>query len=156
VGKPWIFPSVLVRTVLIIAVGVVILWLEFTFNAVYQPVFGIPVILWTFFVLLVLWFISVLGLLLLRASNTYVLRKGSLEMKSGIITTRSFVVTPEGFGSMEVIRSLVGRIINMGNIMIRTQDPNDRDKRLPMIRDPEKIAAQIRNVMSAPVFRMDR
>jgi uncharacterized membrane protein YdbT with pleckstrin-like domain len=81
---------------------------------------GVPLALWTGLLFLVIWFISILHLLLLRASNVYILRNSSLTIKRGIITTSSFVISPSGFGSMEVIRSLSGRIINMGDIIIRT------------------------------------
>jgi len=156
VGKPWILPSVLTKTITVVVVAVVILWLEFAAGAAYQFTFGVSLALWTGLAFFVIWVISMLDLLLLRASNTYVLRNDSLEVKKGIISTRSFVVAPAGFGSMEVIRSLSGRIMNMGDIVIRTQDPNDRDKRLVMIRNPEKAASQIREVMAKPVVRLEK
>jgi hypothetical protein len=42
----------------------------------------------------------------------------------------------------------------MGDIVIRTQEANDGDKRLVMIRDPEKVADRIRGIMSKPIVRI--
>jgi hypothetical protein len=155
-GKPWILPSFLLRTIVTVIVAVLVLWLEFFLGIAHQSILGVPLALWTGLLFLVIWFISILHLLLLRASNVYILRNSSLTIKRGIITTSSFVISPSGFGSMEVIRSLSGRIINMGDIIIRTQDPNDTDKHLVMLRDPEKAAGQIREVMSVPIFRTEK
>ena len=155
-GKPWILPSVLFRTIATVMVAVIVLWLELFLGIAHQSILGVPLILWTGLLFLVIWFISILSLLLLRASNVYILRNNSLTIKRGIITTSSFVISPSGFGSMEVIRSLLGRIINRGDIIIRTQDPNDTDKYLVMLRDPEKAAEQIREFMSVPIFRTEK
>ena len=155
-GKPWILPSVIARTILIVVVAVIVVWLEFALNAAYQFVFGLPLAAWTGLAFLVIWVGTVIDMLLLRASNRYVLRNDSLEVKKGIITTTSFVVAPAGFGNMEVVRSLSGRILNMADIIIHTQNPDDSGLRLVMIRDPEKAATQIREVMSRPIVRIEK
>ena len=155
-GKPWILPSLIFRTISITVVAVVIVWLEYALNVAYQFTFGVSLAVWTSFAFFVILVISIIDLLLLRVSNTYVLRNDSLEVKQGILSTSSFIVAPAGFGSMEVIKSLSGRLINRGDIVIRTQDPNDRDKWLVMLKDPERAASQIREVMARPIVRLDK
>ena len=155
-GKPWIVPSVLFRTILVLVVAIIILWLEFAVDIAYQFTFGVSLAVLTGLAFFVIWVIGVVDLLLLRTSNTYVLRNDSLEVKQGIISTSAFVIAPAGFGSMEVIKSLSGRLINRGDIVIRTQDPNDRDKWLVMLKDPERAASQIREVMARPIVRLDK
>lgn len=55
-----------------------------------------------------------LHLLLLRVSLTYILHDDSLEIRSGILSSRAFVVLPSGFSDLEVFRSVVGRIMDSG------------------------------------------
>jgi len=135
---------------------VVLVWLEFVLNTANQFLFGLNLATWTILAFLIIFGASMIDLLLLRASNTYILRDDSLEVKKGIITTTAFVVAPAGFGNMEVVRSLSGRILNMADIIIHTQNPDDGGIRLVMIRDPEKPAAQIREVMSKPIVRIEK
>jgi uncharacterized membrane protein YdbT with pleckstrin-like domain len=155
-GKPWILPSAIVRAILLFVLTVVLVWLEFVLNAANQFFFGLNLATWTILAFLIIFGASIIDLLLLRASNTYTLRDDSLEVKKGIITTTSFVVAPAGFGNMELVRSLSGRILNMGDIIIHTQNPDDSGTKLVMIRDPEKPATQIREVMSKPIVRIEK
>jgi len=74
-----------------------------------------------------------------------------LEVKVGIVTSKSFVVSPAGFSDLEVVRSVSARIVNSGNIVIRTQ--GDSDIRMERVRSPLKVAAQIREVMGRPFVR---
>jgi uncharacterized membrane protein YdbT with pleckstrin-like domain len=102
-----------------------------------------------------IWIVSLTHLLLLRASNTYILRNDSLEIRTGILTSKSFTVASSGFADMEVIRSLSGRILNLGNIVIRTQHESETDKKLQKVRNPLKVADQIREVMAKPMMRIE-
>jgi len=154
-GKPWILPDALGRGILIIAIAVVVSWLELFFDLAFKSFLNIPLILWTGLAFCLIWIISLMHLLLLRASNTYILRNDSLEIRTGILTSKSFVVASSGFADMEVIRSLSGRILNLGNIVIRTQDESGADKRLQRVRNPLKVADQIREVMARPMMRIE-
>jgi membrane protein YdbS with pleckstrin-like domain len=124
-GKPWILPSVVARTVVVLAVAVLVFWVEVVFNIAFSTILGLQVILWTAFLLFVAWLLSLVYLLLLRASNQYILRNDSLEIRNGIFATKSFVIVPSGFSDLEVDRSVSGRILNMGNIIIRSQSESD-------------------------------
>jgi uncharacterized membrane protein YdbT with pleckstrin-like domain len=154
-GKPWILPDALGRGILIIAIAVVVSWLELFFDWAFNSFLNIPLILWTGLAFCLIWIVSLTHLLLLRASNTYILRNDSLEIRTGILTSKSFTVASSGFADMEVIRSLSGRILNLGNIVIRTQDESGTDKRLQKVRNPLKVADQIREVMAKPMMRIE-
>lgn len=152
--KPWITPAAVSRTVFVIVVAGVVVWLEFFFNVQYF-FWNLPLVLWTGFLFVLILAFSLLHLLLLRASNTYILRNDSLEIRTGILTSRSFVVAASGFADMEVTKSIVGRILNFGNIIIRTQDESGADKIMQKIRDPMKVSGQLREVMSRPIVRIE-
>jgi uncharacterized membrane protein YdbT with pleckstrin-like domain len=153
-GKPWITPAVVARTIIVIGVAIAVILLESIFNLQYVFM-NLPLIVWTGLVFVLIWAFSLVHLLLLRASNTYILRNDSLEIRTGILTSRSFVVAASGFADMEVTKSIVGRILNFGDIIIRTQDESGADKILRTIKNPMKVSGQIREVMSRPIVRIE-
>jgi len=155
-GKPWILPGAIVRTLFLVVIAAVVLWLEFYVGIAYDNIVGVQVVLWTGLVFLVLWLLSLMHLALLRASNTYILRNDSLEIRSGILTSTSFVLSPSGFSDLEVVRSVSARIINSGDIIIRTQSETDSVRRMVRVRNPLKAADHIREVMARPMVRIDR
>jgi uncharacterized membrane protein YdbT with pleckstrin-like domain len=155
-GKPWILPAVVARSILIIVVAVAVFWIEISFGIAPKiSLSNIQLIPWTVLLFFVVWVVSILRLLLLRASNTYILRNDSLEIRTGILTSRSFVVAASGFADMEVTRSISGRIMNFGDITIRTQDESGADKKIAKIRDPMRVGNQIREVMARPTVRIE-
>lgn len=155
-GKPWILPGALVRSISVAVIAVVVFWLELFSGIAGDNIVGVPVILWTGLVFFVIWLFSLLHLVLLRASHTYILRNDSLEIRSGILTSKSFVLSPSGFSDLEVIRSVSARIVNSGDIIIRTQSETDSVRKMVRIRNPLKAADQIREVMARPMVRIDR
>jgi membrane protein YdbS with pleckstrin-like domain len=152
-GRPWILPGVLARTVLILAVAILVFWAEITFNIAFSAILGLQIILWTALLFFLAWLVSLVHLLLLRASNHYVLKKDSLEIKNGILGTKSFVIVPSGFADLEVDRSLSGRILNMGNIIVRSQ--SETDSVMVRVRDPLTVAERVREVLSRPIVRIE-
>jgi len=151
-GNPWVFPSMLARTVAVIAVAIVLFWLEFFFNVAYDLVLFMPVVLWTGLLLFIFWIFGILHLLLVRASHVYILRKDSLEVRSGILTSKSYVVTPSGFSDLEVTRTISGRIMDFGDILIHTQ--GESELKMQRVRQPLKVSDQIREVMARPIVRI--
>lgn len=125
-GKPWILPSAIVRTVIVWVVAIFVMWLESAFIG-YVPSAGLPFLWWwwTAFLFLLVWLFSLVHLLLLRASNNYVLRNDSLEVTRGILATKSFVISPSGFADLQVNRSISGRLVDSGDIIIRSQSESD-------------------------------
>jgi len=151
-GRPWILPSLMVRSVLIVAAAVVVFWLELQFN-VATYAFILPVPLWTGLVIFLIWVLSIVHLLSLRVSSTYILRSDGLEVRTGVFSSKSFVVAPAGFSDLEVIRSISARIVNSGSILIRTQ--GERNIRMDRVRNALRVADQIREVMARPVVRIE-
>jgi uncharacterized membrane protein YdbT with pleckstrin-like domain len=170
-GKPWILPGVLARSILIVVAAVVVFWLEFLFGVAYETIASLfasvqallsvpiisslPIILWTVLAFFLIWAFSIVHLLLLRASNTYILHDDSLEIRTGILNSRAFVVSPSGFSDLEVFRSIIGRIMNSGDMIIHTQSETDSIRKLVRVRNPLKVADQIREVVARPIVRID-
>lgn len=154
-GRPWILPTVLARSVLAITIAIVISLFEISFGLAYNvTLLSIPPIIWTFLLIFLAWVFSMVRPLLIRASNLYILRSDGLEIRAGILTSKSFVVAPSGFSDLEVIRSISARIINSGHIIIRTQ--GDTNIKMEKVRNPLKVAGQIREVMARPTVRVER
>lgn len=153
-GRPWVLPAVLGKSIAVVAVAVLISWLEFLFGLAYYPAPIMPVIMWTALALFIAWVASTVRPLLLRASNLYILKEDGLEVRVGVVTSKSFVISPAGFSDLEVVRSLSARIVNSGHIVIHTQ--GDSDIRMERVRSPLKVAAQIRRVMGRPFARTAR
>lgn len=157
-GKPWITPGVIVRTIIVFVAAIVIVWLEFVFDlaSVPIPVLSVmPVVLLTAIAFFLIWLFSLFHLLLVRASSTYVLHNDSLEIRTGILTSKSFVVSASGFADLEVVRTVSGRILESGDIIIRTQSETGAERRIQRIRNPLKVADQIRQVMARPIVRIE-
>jgi uncharacterized membrane protein YdbT with pleckstrin-like domain len=152
--RPWILPSLLGVSVLTIVVASVIAWLELYFNIALTPFLNVPTLLWTTLAVFFYWVFSVTRLVALSASHTYILRSDGLEVRSGIISSRSFVMAPAGFSDLEVTRSISSRILNTGDITVRTQGENDI--KLVRVKNPMIVADRIREVMARPVVRLER
>jgi len=153
VGKPWILPGVIARTIFIAIIAAAISWLELALSVGFVTFLNLQVILWTSLLFLLLWIFSVLHLVQLRASNAYVLRSDSLEVRAGILATKSFVIVPSGFSDLEVDRSISGRIVDSGDIIIHTQSENDVI--MVRLREPLKVAERIRKIMARPIVRIE-
>jgi uncharacterized membrane protein YdbT with pleckstrin-like domain len=152
-GKPWVIPSAVGRTILAIAVAIVVISLEFFLGLANTSLLNIPIFLWTIIVIFFAWAASLIPLMAIRASNNYVLRDDGLEIKTGILTSKSFVVAPAGFSDLEVTRSIADRILGTGNIEVRTQ--GDTNIIMKKVRDPLKVADRIRGVMARPTVRIE-
>jgi len=153
-GRPWILPNAVGRSAVAIVIAILISWLEFHFSvASNTKLLKLPVILWTVLAIFAVWVLSLGHLLVLRASNTYILRNDGLEVRTGILASKSFVVAPAGFSDLEVTRSVSGKIVNSGNIIVRTQ--GDIDIKMVKVRSPLKVADQIREVMARPTVRIE-
>ncbi len=152
-GRPWIAPAALGRTIVVIVVALVIAWLEFFTGTANDYIGGLPTILWTIIVFLVIWFVSISDLLIQRAANSYLLRNDSLEIKQGILTLKSYMIVASGFTDVEVIQGVMGRILNYGDIIVRLQ--GDRARRMIKVRNPVNVGDQIRSVMARPIVRIE-
>ncbi len=153
VRRPWITPDAVFRTILIFVVAVIIIWLEFLMGAAITSIFSIALWVWTLIIFLLIWLATLSGLLILRASHRYILRSGSLDVKTGIISLKSFVLSSSGFSDLEVNQSVVGRIVNSGDILVYTQ--GERNTTMKKVRHPNKVTGLIRDTMGKPVVRVE-
>jgi uncharacterized membrane protein YdbT with pleckstrin-like domain len=149
-----VLPRLLVKSTVIVAVAVATFWLEVWFGVAYLAAPILPVIGWTALALFIAWIVSTVRSLVLRSSQSYVLMEDALEVRMGIVASKSYVISPAGFSELEVVRSLTARIVGSGDIVIRTQ--GDSDIRMERVRNPVQVAAQIRGVMARPFTRPGR
>jgi len=156
VGRPWITPAAVARTIGVVVAGFLIVWLEFFSGTANYKLAGFAIVFWTALILFLIWVFSILGLIVQRATNMYTLRTDSLEIQTGILTSRSFVVVASGFSDLEVIRGVTGRMFGYGDIIVRTQSERDSQKVMTKVRDPLKVAEQIRYVMGRPIVRLEQ
>lgn len=149
------------RSLIVLIAAILVVWLEFTFDIAFDSASGVPIISgvwlvwWTLIIFFLIWTFSMLNLLLLSATHTYVLHDDSLEIRTGIVTERSIVISPSGFSDLEVVRSVFGRVMDLGDIIIRTQSETDSEKRMVIVKDPLKVADLIRHVMARPIVRIE-
>jgi hypothetical protein len=152
-SKPWIIPAAAFRTVTIVVFSLIFLFLEMWAGVAFPILFGLPVYLWTVFAFTFIWIISMFELLLFYASHSYTLRQDGLEVRRGLIRLHSFVVTPSGFGDLQVYQSLGGRIFGYGDVTVNSQ--GERQTKLALVRAPFLTAESIRDVMGKPIVRVE-
>ena len=151
-GKPYITPALITQTVIVFVVAVLFLWLEIIFGAANFSIADLETFVWTIIVFFVVWLISALQLLIVRATNSYVLRQDGLEVRRDILRLHSFVVTPSGFGDLSVYQSIGGRIFNYGNLTVNSQ--GERETKMSLVRSPFSVAERMRDIMGKPIVRV--
>jgi uncharacterized membrane protein YdbT with pleckstrin-like domain len=151
-GKPWIVPQIAWATVVVGILCVLVGLLEYALGYAWVPVIGIALLFWTIIVFAIIWLAWVIRYVLERASEKYTLRKIGLEVERGILSKRNIVLSTGGFSDMQVNRSIIGRILNVGDIVIRSE--GEHDIRLRKIRSPKGTMDKIRDVMSRPLVRV--
>jgi hypothetical protein len=149
---PYITPALAGLTIVMVALAIVLSWVEFTMGIAFKGVGPIPLLVATYGLVFLLWLGGSFRLALIRASSHYVLRGSSLEIQHGILSRRIFTVSAAGFSDLQVIKSIWGRILNTGTIVIETD--SDRDLKLSMIHDPIRASIKMRQVMTVPVVRV--
>ena len=153
IGKPWVIPAAIFRTVAVFIVAIIILLLEMNSGVALILFGGIPLYNWTLLIFLSIWLLSLLDLLIFWASNTYILRQDGLEIRQGIIRLHSFVVTPSGFGDLMVYQGLGGRIFGYGELTVNSQ--GERETKLRYVRSPFTHADTVRDIMGKPIVRVE-
>jgi uncharacterized membrane protein YdbT with pleckstrin-like domain len=141
------------RTILTLVVAIVVVWLEFALDAASTGIFGFSIWTLTLILFLVIWLVGLVPLLIIRSTYRYTLRSGSLEVKTGIASTKNFVLSASGFSDLEVTQSVIGRIFNYGDITIHTQ--SDRTATMKLVKNPNQVANQIRDTMGKPIVRVE-
>jgi len=151
-GSPWITPALAGLTIEGVAAAIVLSWVEFATGSALHRIGPVPLLVVTYGLVLLLWIAGAFRLALVRASSRYLLRGSSLEIRHGILSRRIFTVSAAGFSDLEVFKSLWGRILNTGTIVIETD--SDRDLKLIMVHDPINVSTKIREVMTVPIVRV--
>jgi uncharacterized membrane protein YdbT with pleckstrin-like domain len=154
-GRPWILPSAIVRTIMLVLAIAIFLWFELVIGLADILAGGVTFFWWTLLVLVLIWLFSQFSLVITRFSNLYILRKDGLQIKTGILSLRSFVIVPSGFSDLDVVQSLFDRIIGTGTITINSQSEVDSSKKMIKVRHPSKVADQIRYVMARSIVRIE-
>jgi membrane protein YdbS with pleckstrin-like domain len=151
-GRPWVVPAFVGDTIAVVAFAIALTWLELVLHFAFVSISSIPILALTYFGILLVWLIAAANLAVIRASSIYTLRNSSLEVSHGIIGKRVFTLSAAGFSDLEVIQGPLGRLLTMGEIVMETD--SHRDLRLSRVRDPMKVSAMIRQVMTVPVVRL--
>src|SRR5882762_6180050 len=147
-GSPWILPGLVGLTIGFAALAISLTWVEL---AILQ-VGSLEIVGATLALIGSLWLVGAMRLASVKWSNHYALRGSSLEVRRGIVGKKIFTLSAAGFSDLEVIKSLTGRILNTGTIIMETN--SDRDLKLVRIRDPIKVSSMIRQVMTVPMVRV--
>ena len=147
-GSPWILPGLMGLTIGAAALAISLTWVEL---AILQ-VGSLEIVGATYAVVGLLLLVGATRLASVKWSNHYALRGSSLEVRRGIVGKKIFTLSAAGFSDLEVIKSLTGRILNTGTIIMETN--SDRDLKLVRIRDPIKVSSMIRQVMTVPMVRV--
>lgn len=153
-GKPWITPALEVRTVSVILVLFVVLFIESLTGVINSSLVFMPVWLLTITIFGILWVVAIFHLILLRASHTYILRQEGLEVKCGILRLQKFIVTPQGFGDLIVNQSIGGRILDYGDLIVDSQ--GEQKTRLQLVHKPNYVADRMREIMGKPIVRIEQ
>ena len=153
-GKPWIGPSVAGRTIGVIVLALIFYVILSVLGLLTLSVFARPLYVWALGALALVWLVSVVGLVLLRASRTYTLRRSSFQIEEGIAGKMLLVVSPSAFSELEVDQGVMGRMLDYGSLEVRSQGGQQLNLRL--IRDPRGVSARIREVMTVPTVRVAR
>jgi hypothetical protein len=147
-ASPWVLPGLVGITVEALAIAISLAWVELAILKVGSfDTVGATLALISLF-----WLFGAVRLALVKWSSHYALRGSSLEVRHGILGKKIFTLSAAGFSDLEVIKSLTGRILNTGTIVMETN--SDRDLKLVRIRDPIRVSAMMRQVMTVPMVRV--
>ncbi len=147
-GSPWILPGLVGRSLEAVALAVSLTWLELAV----MKVGSLYIVGATYLLIGLFWVVGATRLALVSWSNHYALRESSLEVRRGILGKKVLTLSATGFSDLEVAKSLTGRVLNMGSIVMETD--SDRDLKLVRVRDPIKVSSMIRQVMTVPMVRV--
>jgi membrane protein implicated in regulation of membrane protease activity len=151
-GHPWMTPALIWLTVEALALAIILSWIELFGRVAFMHIGSVPLLDATLGFVILFWLIGALRLAITRATNKYTLRGSNLEIQHGIIGKRIFTISAAGFSDLEVLKSVTGRLLNMGTIIVETD--SHRDLKLINIRDPIRVGDMIRQVMTVPTVRV--
>jgi hypothetical protein len=147
-GSPWVTPGLAALTAEAVLLAVALFYVELAWLAVDLLELGATLLFVALF-----WLVEAARLEYLAWSNHYYLRRSSLEVEHGIVEKRVFTLSAASFTDLEVTRSLRGRIVNTGDIVVETD--SYRDLALLRVRDPIRVSTMIRQAMAVPLAQVE-
>jgi hypothetical protein len=166
-GRPSIGPYLALNGVLALVLIVVLVGLELLFaGRLLGPsaataslsigAFTIPYALEAITVGLIVfgYVVSVLGLVILRARNSYELRTDGLYIKTGIANLEDIFVSPIAFSDARLIRTISMRLLGRSEIIVEANDK--RRFEMKMIKDGPVVQSLIRSNLAHPTVRLER
>jgi uncharacterized membrane protein YdbT with pleckstrin-like domain len=146
-GRPWVTPGLLALTAESVLLAAVLSYVEVDLNL------SLSILLASLLLVALLWLAGAVRLEFLAWSTHYALRSSSLDVEHGIVRKRLFTISAAGFSDLELSRSLLGRVLNTGDIVIETD--SHRDIALVKVRDPVRVSSMVRQMMTVPLVRID-
>ena len=147
-SRPWIIPSLLEETIMAFIVFIISLFVELIFGVAYVSIVDISFITLTGLGVLSIWLINALHLILVRSSSQYVLRRKGFEMTTGIFKNKSFFVSFSSSPDLVVMQSIIGKLLDSGDIFIRIWGEGGREIRMSRVRNPFVLVEDIRKISS--------
>ena len=148
VHKPWIIPSLVEETVMVVVVFLASYFVEVYFDTAFFPILGIPFFTLTWLALLSIWLINAVHLLLVRSTSRYTLLRSGLEVKTGILRKNTVTVSPSNFSDVDVMQSYLGKIMGSGEMFVRIRGDHAGEGRMKRVRDPLALEKDIRRIMT--------
>ncbi len=151
-GRPWIGPALVIRMIGMAIVAVFATVVLSVLGLLSVSLLSLPLYIWVYGFLALIWLVSVSGLLVRRASSRYILRRSSIEIEQGIARRKSLVMSSSGFAELELDQGLGGRMLNYGTLQIWSQ--GGQQLTLELIRNPRDVSAKVREAMTTPTVRI--
>jgi uncharacterized membrane protein YdbT with pleckstrin-like domain len=148
VHRPWIIPSLVEETVMVVIVFLASYFVEVYFDTTYFPILGIPFFTLTGLALLSIWLINAVHLLLVRSTSRYTLRRDGLEVKTGILRKNTVLVSTSNFSDVDVMQSYLGKIMGSGEMFVRIRGDHAGEAKIRRVRDPFVLEKDIRRIMA--------
>lgn len=146
--KPWITPSLVEETVMVVITFILSYLVELYFGTTYTPMLGTNLITLTGLGLSTIWIVNAFHLLLVRSTSRYTLRRSGLEIQTGIFNRKTVLVSPSNFFGVYVIQSIMGKIMDSGEMYILIRGDHRGEGKMRRVRYPFVVEKEIRKIMS--------
>ncbi|MDA4123619.1 MAG: hypothetical protein OK456_10615 [Thaumarchaeota archaeon] len=105
-------------------------------------------------VVLIIFLAKLVGLVLLRASNSYQLRTDGLYVNKGIANLSNTFISAMAFSDAKLTRTIGMRMLGRGRIVVEAND--GRRFELKLLKDSANVQALIRSNLSHPTVRIEK
>jgi hypothetical protein len=153
-ARPWIIPTIALRSIVILAGLIVIIAFELNWGLAFNDFFGLPIYEWTVIGVAVAWFSNVSDQVIYWVSHVYTLEKFGLENRVGVVDLEEIMITPQIFSDLVVKQSVGGKLFGYGQILVKFG--GGRKTTLYYVRSPFRVADMIRKVLGRPVVGFEQ